>query len=589
MARDTKVASGGQQCPKGAGGRRGVECAVCALLLLATLAVYLQVRSHDFITHDDRLYVTRNPHVLSGLTLANVGWAFTSGHASNWHPLTWLSHMADCEAFGPNPGPHHLVSLMLHAVNGLLLFLLLHRATGALWPSAFVSFTFALHPLNVESVAWIAERKNVLSTLFWLLATGAYARYVVSRSYRWYGIALLLYAAGLMAKPMLVTLPFTLWLLDVWPLRRIRFGSGNALRVPARAVLDKVPFLVLAAASSVTTYVVQRATGAVTPLDTVSLASRFANALVSYGAYAWHAVFPVRLAHFYPYPEAVPAWPLVLSALFVAGATVGAVRAFRRCPAVLVGWLWYLGTLVPVVGLVQVGRQARADRYAYVPLIGLFVVIAWGFEALVSSGFLRKVTGAVLAPAVITALGVVAWHQAGYWKDSPALYQRALAITGNNAEVHNSYGVWLASEGQDVSAVAHFEEALRLRPRFAIAQYNLANALGRLGRLDDAIVHYTAAIEADPGDSDAHNNLGIALRRLGRLDEAAAHYREAIRIAPGNAQAHNNLAELLARQGKTADAELHYREALRIDPGYEKAREGLARLALAPRVGRERE
>ncbi len=474
--------------------RRTATAAVIALALAALVAaVYAPVRHFDFVQLDDPAYVTENPRVLRGLTLDGAAWALTTGHAANWHPVTWLSHMLDVELFGVAAGPHHLTNLLLHAANTLLLFGLLLRMTGALWRSAFVAALFGIHPLHVESVAWVAERKDVLSTLFWLLTTWAYVAYVRARAPRRtvaYVLALLLFAVGLMAKPMLVTLPFTLLLLDWWPL-----GRWDAATPPRSSlwplVREKIPFFALAAASSVATFVVQQRGGAVSAVGSEPSALRLQNALVSAVAYLRDMVWPAGLTMIYPFPSSIPAWHVAAACLVVGGVSFAAWRLARSHPFLAVGWLWYLGTLVPVLGLVRVGLQARADRYTYVPLIGVFIALAWGGAALAGRVRLRlpgrpalqSAALAVLAAAVVLALALAARQQVGYWKDNVTLWTRATVLTlhMDEYEAHMSLGATLADQGRTDEALRHFAEAVRLRPDSAEArraEYDLRSRVG---------------------------------------------------------------------------------------------------------------
>ena len=453
-------------------------------ITLLTLALYWRVQGHGFLHYDDYQYVVDNPHVRHGLTRQGVLWALTSGYASNWHPLTWLSHMLDCELYGLNPQGHHLNNLLLHIANALLLFRLLLRMTGALWRSAFVAALFALHPLHVESVAWVAERKDVLSTLFWMLTLGAYLRYRERPTGTRYLATLFLFALGLAAKPMLVTLPFVLLLLDCWPLGRM--PSPRSLLPLVR---EKAPFFVLAALSSVITFWVQSHWGAV--VLSIPLKERLANALVSYVGYGAKMLWPVNLACFYPHPlDGLPLWQAAGALLLLAGVTVAVVRAGRRLPYLAVGWLWYLGTLVPVIGLVQVGAQAMADRYTYVPLIGLFVMLSWGAGSLAAKGPLPKIATAALSAALLAALLPLTWSQISHWKDSETLFAHALEVTDRNLLAHNNLGNALARQGRLEEAEFHLVEALRLRPDYAAAQNNLGILRLRQGRFEEAAGHF---------------------------------------------------------------------------------------------------
>jgi Flp pilus assembly protein TadD len=577
---------------------------VCLALIAANLIVYAPVWHHGFVNFDDDDYVTANPVVQHGLTWHGVAWALTTDHASNWHPLTWLSHMLDVQLYGLDPGAHHLTNLLLHIANTLLLFGLLNRMTGALGRSAFVAGLFAVHPLHVESVAWVAERKDVLSTLFWMLTLWAYVEYVkrpdLSQSgLRRYAVVLLFFALGLLAKPMLVTLPFVLLLLDFWPLGRIGTGSNPAGGVEiscdewssiSRLVWEKVPLLVLAVASSIVTFVVHRRGAAVISLTAVPLQLRVENALVSYVVYIGKMLWPVHLAVLYPYPRTLPAWWVATAFLFLVGMSVAVIRAGPRHPYLPVGWFWYLGTMVPVIGLIQVGDQAMADRYTYIPLIGLFIIVAWGVPDLLARWPLRLwkfVLPTISLPAaavlVILACAIAARGQLEYWEDSTTLWTHTLAVTTRNNIAHNNLGAVLADEGKIGEAIAHYSEALRIKPDYADAHNNLGVALDDQGKVDEAIAHYTEALLIKPTYADAHSNLGIALANQGKIDEAIAQFTEALRINPDSAKAHNNLGVALASQGKLDEAIAHFTEALRIKPDYTDAHNNLE-LALARRA-----
>jgi protein O-mannosyl-transferase len=557
---------------------------VCLALIAANLIVYAAVRHHDFVNYDDDDYVTTNAVVLHGLTWHGVSWAFTSGYAANWHPLTWLSHMLDIQLYGLDPGPHHLTNLLFHIANTLLLFGLLHRMTGALGRSAFVAGLFAVHPLHVESVAWVAERKDVLSTLFWMLTLWAYEKYVTRPSPRRYWAMLLFYALGLMAKPMLVTLPFVLLLLDFWPLGRVGMGPNPAGRwalsrekwaTIVGLLFEKLPLLALAVVSGIVTFVIHRRGGAVIGLDATPLHLRLANALVSYVAYIGKMLWPARLAVLYPYAQALPVLWVAAAFLALMGISVAVIRAARPYPYLSVGWFWYLGTLVPVIGFVQVGDQAMADRYTYVPLIGLFIIVAWGVPDLLVRWPLRKIGLPASAGLVILACAIAARNQLQYWEDSTTLWTHALAVTTANNIANNNLGVSLAGQGKLDEAIAHYSEALRIKPDYADAHNNLGAALADQGKVDEAIAHYSEALRLRPDYADAHNNLGVSLGGQGKLDEAIAHFTEALRLKPDSAKAHNNLGVAMASQGKLEEAIAHFTEALRIKPDYADAHNNL--------------
>ncbi len=555
----------------------------CVVLAVATIIAFGPLCQNEFINYDDDDYVTENPQVRAGLTRKSVVWAFTTPHAANWHPLTWLSHMLDCELFGPDPLWHHLTSLLFHIANSLLLFLVLQRMTGAVWPSGFVAAVFALHPLHVESVAWVAERKDVLSTFFWMLTIAAYIRYAKRPGIGRFLLVFLAFGSGLMAKPMLVTLPFVLLLLDYWPLGR--FGAEQAKNsVYQRAtfsglVIEKIPLFVLTVVSCAVTYLVQQSIGAVALIKVVGLKLRLANAVVSCGNYIWKMVWPSRLAVFYPYDSTRPIWQIAAAGLVLAGVSA-VVFLLRRRPYLAVGWLWYLGTLVPVIGLVQVGQQSMADRYTYVPLIGLFIMIVWGSHSLSAKWRVRRIVPGVIVAAVVSALMICTWRQVGYWRNSITLFEHTLAVTSRNHQAHVNLGLALSNRGMrgDIDkAIEHYRKALPLDPKPASVYSLLGSALTKRGELDEAIEQHREALRLDPNSSSAHINLGIALAAKHKHAEAIRHYREALRLEPDNATAHNNLgAAILGMHGEPEEAAKHFREALRLKPDYDNAHLNIA-------------
>jgi tetratricopeptide (TPR) repeat protein len=563
---------GGPERPRT--GSRSTVAAVCGLLLLAVIAVFGQTAGHDFVNFDDDDYVYANRHVLGGLSDEGIAWAFTAYRSWYWHPLTWLSHMADCQLYGLKPGGHHLTSVLLHAAAAVLLLLALRRMTRALWPSAWAAAVFAIHPLRAESVAWVAERKDVLSGLLFMSTLWLYARYV-QRPASWgrYWAVLASFALGLTAKPMLVTLPLVLLLLDYWPLGRF---SQRWLAV----IAEKIPLLLLAAASCLVTLAAQR--DGVQPLEQLAFPGRVANAAVAYVAYLGKMLCPAGLA-IYPLPQGPPpAWEVVaaVAVLLAISAAVFVVR--RKCPYLLFGWLWYLGTLVPVIGLVQVGNQAMADRYTYLTQIGLYLAMAWG--AAQAAGRWRHGRWALAAVAALLAAGCTAcaWQQTCYWRDSETLWTHTLACTRQNPIAQNNLGSALAQRGQVDGAMAHYQRALEIKPDSVEAHVNLGNALAGRGRVDEAVAHYLKALEINPGFESAHYNLGLALAGRGQLDEAIVHFRKALRIRPDFELAHNNLGLALAHRGQVEEAMAHYRTALQIRPDFEMAHCNLG-LALAGR------
>jgi tetratricopeptide (TPR) repeat protein len=548
-----------------ASGRR-TDLLICLLLLCAIFAAYSQVRHFDFVNYDDPDFASQNPHVRAGLTVEGAIWAFTSSYVANWVPLTWLSHMADCSLFGQNAGAHHLTNVFLHALSTLLLFAGLRRMTGARWPSALVACLFALHPLHGESVAWIAERKDVLSGVFWFLTIWVYIRYTERPGTLRYALLLAVFSLGLLAKPMLVTLPFVLLLLDVWPLGRAAIGGGRTRT--AVLVREKAPLFVLAAAASLATYLAQEGGGAVMSLHSISMGRRVANAFVSYLAYLGQMVWPAGLAVFYPFPENAAWWQPATCALAVGGITIAVVRAFRRAPFLLVGWLWYLGTLVPVIGVFQVGAQAHADRYTYLPLVGIFIMLAWSAaDATRRSPRVKWVVCGVSA-AICAVCLVLTRSQVGYWRDSEALFQHAIDVTRGNYVAYNNLGLAERGRHRLVQAIADYREALRIRPSFLDAHNNLGEALLKEDRVDEATVQILEALRLKPDFAEGHVNMGAALDKRGQLNAAMAEYREALRLAPGNGVAHSGLGGILADLDRTEEAFQEMSEAIRLQPEY---------------------
>ena len=560
---------------------------VCLLLIVAILIAYRQVGGHDFVSFDDGKYITDNLHVKAGLSLESIKWALTATYASNWHPLTWLSHMLDVQLFGMNPGRHHLVSLIFHVANSLLLFLVLKRMTGAFWQSFLVAALFALHPLNVESVAWISERKNLLSTFFWFLTMWSYSFYVEKPNAARYIPVFLCLLMGLAAKPMLVTLPFVLMLLDYWPFGRLHFErSKNATLqdqpgAPIYHLLrEKIPLFVLVIASCIVTFLAQHQGGAMVSVIVLPLQVRIANALISYAAYIGKMLWPVDLAFFYPLPQKLPAWEPAGACLLLLIMTLLAVKLMRRRPYFTVGWFWYLGTLVPVIGFVQVGMQAMADRYAYVPTIGLFIIVAWSLYDIAIKWRIRKIALAVAA-SLCSVLMVLTGLQARYWADSHTLYEHAVEVTKDNATAHYNLGTVFTQAGNTSEAIKHYSATIRIMPEHAEAHNNLGNALTSANRMAEAIDHYKQALRINPDFAEAHNNMGIALEKTGRTAEAVDHYAAALQADPNYPEAHMNLAIALADQGKVDEAINHFQQALALQPEFSKAMFHLAKLYIS--------
>ena len=519
---------------------------IALVLALLTLAVYWPVVHHEFIDYDDPDYVTQNEVVKQGLTGAGAKWAFTTGHASNWHPATWLSHMLDAQMFGMRPMGHHATNLLLHVLNSILLFLLLYQMTGATWRSAFVAALFALHPLHVESVAWVAERKDVLSTFFGLLCLLAYGKYVKesrvegresrawnSKSTVHFALALILLALGLMSKPMLVTWPFVMLLLDVWPLKRIELSTLNSQHATLKKlVLEKLPFLALVAGSCVVTFLVQRGGVLVTTMENLPLGDRLGNAVVSYAKYVLMTFWPADLAIFYPHPDLQypastqwPDWAIGLTLLVLLGISALALRRRQDQPYLITGWFWYLGTLVPVIGLVQVGTQALADRYTYVPLIGVFIVLAWGGNHLLPRLRVPSSTGAVLGVAAVIACAFLSHKQVRVWRDDFTLFGHALAVTTGNAPAHSTLGKVYAKQGEFEKALEHLRAAKVAYPHYPNVYYDTGLTLFYLGRYPEAIEEYLAELARKPEHLMARNNLATAYHLAGKSEAAIEQYR----------------------------------------------------------------
>jgi tetratricopeptide (TPR) repeat protein len=573
---------------------------VCLLLAVITLALYNPVNRHPFVNYDDDRYVVNNPHVRQGLTAETVGWALTSTEQANWHPLTWMSHAIDCSLYGLNPVGHHFTSVLLHGMNVILLFLLLKWATGRLGPSLFVAALFALHPMNVESVAWVAERKNVLCTMFFFLALWAYGWYSRKPGWQRYFAVAALFAAGLASKPMVITFPFVLLLLDYWPLARVR-GAGIEAGVQSKVeadktrptfswsqlAIEKLPLLTMSAASAVITMRAQQAGGAVRTTAEVSFGARIATAIYAYAMYLWKMVWPARLAPLYPHPgDSLAAWQVLVAALVLLAITAFAWR-FRARRYLLVGWLWFLGTLVPVIGLVQVGEAAMADRYAYIPLIGIFVMIAFG----VADWAEEKRLGlwpAFAAAVVLVALAFVTHRQIGYWQSNYELWSHTLAVTENNFVAENNLGGALILEGREEDAHPHFEAAARINPRDPMSRSNLGIYLQNHHQMREAVAEYEAAVEltSDPGLlAQTYANLGAAQRALGEDEAARLSFEQSLRLNPNQPNAWLGLGLLAQKQGKLDEAISDLSRSVELQPsarGYFELGRTLAQAGHAP-------
>ena len=570
------------------------DALMCLLLAIGTGLIFSPVVNYDFIYLDDPTYVTNNDQVMAGMTVDGVRWAFTTRLAGNWHPLTWLSHMLDCELFEINPGGHHLTNLLIHSVNTGLLFFLLHAMTGAFWRSGFVAAAFGIHPLRIESVAWISERKDVLSVLFFLLTVAAYIHYTRRYSVPRYLLMIVTFALGLMSKPMLVTLPCVLLLLDWWPLRRVRFGAWNQVvdhdagtsekhRSRTRSVHDliweKSPLLLLSGASCIITFVVQQSGGAVASLEQMPLRIRLANAAVTYVSYIVKTIWPFPMAVLYPHPgSSLPIWLAIVALLLLLAISVCAIRVAQKHEYLLVGWLWYLGTLVPVIGLVQIGRQAMADRYTYLPSIGLFIMIAWGSADVFGRLGLRRAIPALTASVAIGLMMIGTCIHLPKWKDSSRLFLHALEVTKNNYVIHNNYGGYLYDHRRFEEAATHVRQSLRIKPSHASAQANLGHIYWQQGKTGQAMDAWQKVLQIDPDQIEPANNL--AWIKATHHDPALRDPNEAVRLARHacevaryeNPVVLDTLAAASAALGNFAEAADHAQKALDLARRYDDRR-----------------
>jgi len=568
---------------------------ISVLLVALIWVVFGQTMGHRFINFDDESYVYANPVISHGLTPDAISWAFTHIVSHNWHPLTTISHMTDCQLFDLKPAGHHLINVLLHTIAAILLLIVLHQMTGALWRSAFVAAIFAIHPLHVESVAWIAERKDVLSAVFFMLTIGAYVKFTCRPSFLRYMVLSIFFALGLMSKPMLVTVPLVLLLLDYWPLQRFQ----NPRTAISKLVIEKIPLLILSVPVAVVTVVIQR--HGINSIENLSLPWRIGNAFVSLLIYVRQMLWPVDLAVFYPHlGDKLPVWQIAISGALVAALTVGAVILRKQRPYFLSGWLWYVGMLIPVIGLVQVGTQAHADRYTYLPQIGLYLAVTWGIADFSRLWPNRQLILSVTTAVVLGLLMWRTWEQTSVWHDSESLWSHALAAAHDNdlaherlssallddnrpdeailqaqlalnlnpdgADAHNAFGVALARRGQPEEALSHFWKALKLNPNLSRIHYNIANALLAKGDAQQAAIEYEKQLTIDPNFPEAHNNFATLFLRKGQPNEATIHLEKALQLKPSYAEAHNNLAIALSQNGQINEAVAQWQETLSVDP-----------------------
>ena len=564
---------------------------IAVLLMLVTLSLYWPALSHEFINYDDPEYVTGNVHVKAGLTSDNMRWAFTSTLMGNWNPVTWISHMADSEIYGMDPRGHHLTNIVLHGFNTVLLFILLNTLTGALWRSAFAAAFFSFHPLRVESVAWVAERKDVLSAFFFMTTLLAYVSYVRSPSIRRYLLIMLLFVLGLMSKPMLVTLPFVLILLDYWPLGRLHPGGQDfqttvsalaedppsATPSTVRLVSEKIPLFITSGFFAVIAVYAQSSAKAIRYVPEYPVAGRIANALISYVTYLEKTFWPQDLAILYPLREQVPLFYAVAAFVFLAVISLLFLRLAKRSPFLIVGWLWFIGTLVPVIGFIQVGLQAMADRYTYIPSIGLSLLVVWGIaEIAAASRYRAKILAVSGLVACLLLMGATRL-QLRYWENSETLFSHTLAVTKRNYIAHANLGDALDKQGRLSEAMYHYEEALRIKPDEAFVYSKMANDLDRIGKLEDAARYYRKSLQLDPDNARVHSNFGVLLTEQGRTEEAKQHFFQAVRLDPTLRDAHYNLGLALASEGRIQEAIYHYSRALELSPSDPEIRDTLQR------------
>jgi len=555
---------------------------ICLVLALGTAALYWPITHHQFIIFDDDEYVANNNHVLSGLNWTNAVWAFAGAHAANWHPLTWISHQADASIFGGDPGGHHLVNIFFHVANTLLVFLFLLSTTGAMWRSAFVAALFAWHPLHVESVAWASERKDVLSAFFWLLTLIAYARFAKDSKTEgrptkiiFYTLALLFFALGLMSKPMVVTLPCVLLLVDVWPLRRIAFAAEFSGRTALKLFAEKIPFLALSLVGCLRTLHAQGSAGAISP---VALSTRLMNALLAYPRYVGKLFWPADLSIIYPYRYDWPAGALLGAALLLLAVSFLAIKFIRPSPWVFSGWFWFLGTLVPTIGIIQVGAAAVADRYSYLPSIGFFFMVVWSAAEFCAARPRGKIILTLGGGAILLGCGLATSVQISYWRDSVRLFLHALEVTENNYMADNCLGIAFDKAGDKARALVLYREAVRLEPRYPQSQFNLAISLLGFGQNEEALQHLQTAAELEPRNPDVQFDLGVYFSQHGSLPNAVACFRNVLAVQPDSVRAENNLGDALVRLGRFAEAVPHYRRALQLQPDFAAAKKQLAQL-----------
>ena len=583
-----KTATSRQKIRKHAPVAFRIDYFIALLLVLATLSVYYQINQYAFIHIDDNQYVYENRFVRQGLTLESISWAFTELHSVNWHPLTWLSHILDVTMFGVNSGPHHITNLFFHIANVLLLFCILKKMTGQIWQSGFVAALFALHPLHVESVAWISERKDVLFAFFWMMTIGSYIRYWKQPKKKNYAIIVLFFTMGLMSKPMIVTLPFVLLLLDFWPLKRIclqqplknnELQEGKQIRTKSkkhisllaqifRLILEKTPLFLLSGIISVITIHTQTLGKAVVSIEELSFKARVGNAIVAYSSYIGKMLWPLRLTIFYPQPGTFPLWEITGAGFLLAIFSFLAIQYRKRQPYLPVGWFWYLGTLVPVIGLVQVGGQAMADRYTYIPLIGLYIIITWSVSDILKKLSYRKTVLTAMAVVTIFSLAITTNLQIKLWKNSVCLFKHTLNLTSDNYFIHNNLGTALMRKGRFKEALRHYQMALQIYPDFELAVSNMGLVYAMEGKTSEAIEYYLKALRIDPELIQTRIYLGTALRKQNKQTEAIQHYYDALKKDPDNTEVHYNLGVTMAEKKDFDRAIQHFNKIIELNYNY---------------------
>ena len=546
---------------------------VIILLIIASCAAFGRIAGNDFINYDDDLYITENSHIQSGINQESIKWAFITVHSSYWHPLTWFFHMLDWKLFGANASGHHLISLIFHIGAVILLFLFLNKTTNNIWPAAFAAAFFAIHPLRVESVAWAAERKDVLSMFFGMATLYAYAFYVERSKLSKYILCLILFSLAVMSKPMMVTLPFVLILLDYWPLKRwqiLSTSEGNEWKKAGRLVLEKIPFICLTIAVSIFALWAQNKVGAMVKMENIPFAERFSNAIVSYIAYLGKTFWPVNLAVFYPFDLSLPLWKVLISAIILILITAAVFYYIKKLPFLFTGWFLYLGTLVPVIGLVQVGDQAMADRYTYLPSIGIAVGLAWGIPALINNENLRKNILSSAAIAILAALAILTYHQCGYWKNSIILCSHSLYVTKNNYKMHHNLGTSFFKEGKVVEAIDQFNEAIKINPNY-LSYNSRGDIYARAGRYQQALDDFNKAISLNIRDANGYYNRALIYDTIGQYKLAIADFDKAISLKSDNVNAYNNKGIVYAKLGQQQPAIDNFTKAIFINPDYTHA------------------